>query len=85
MAYVLETTVSNVATSGGWDLIETTTTLNIKLCWIKKKLFAYEMRDSNPRSKLVYPALLSLEMRKNYLVVKSYAENPFANFEVPKF
>ena len=43
------------------------------------------MRDSNPRSKLVYPALLSLEMRKNYLVVKSYAENPFANFEVPKF
>jgi len=43
------------------------------------------MRDSNPRSKLVYPALLSLEKRKNYLVVKSYAENPYANFEVPKF
>ena len=30
------------------------------------------MRDSNPRSKLVYPALLSLEKRKNCLVVKSY-------------
>lgn len=45
-----------------------------------KKLFAYEMWDSNPRSKLVYPALLSLEKRKNYLVVKSYAENPYANF-----
>lgn len=51
----------------------------------KKKLFAYEMRDSNPRSKLVYPALLSLEKRKNYLVVKSCEENPHANFEVPNF
>ena len=43
------------------------------------------MRDSNPRSKLVYPVLLSLEERKNYLVVKSYAENPYDNFEVPNF
>ena len=57
---------------------------------VKKKFFADEMQDSHPRSKLVYPALLSLDKRKNYLLVKSYAKkkyikNPYANFEVPKF
>ena len=40
---------------------------------------------ANPRAKFVYLAHLSLEKRKNHLVVNSYAENPYATFEVPKF